>query len=144
MELVPTPEEVTGLGTAIAAAGLPAGIFLEPRNLSVRMLHQIPARWAFSGPKLALSATAAAGEYFTFQIGLWANQRNLTDLTVKFGDLVTTGRAKPIPASAFNAFNLGGVDNLGHNFTKVYSILKNDVGTMVDFLLCVNEVEWAM
>lgn len=102
-------------------------LFPEDRTLSVRMTDDIPERWAKAGPKGVVKGEAARGEYFTFQIGVWAARGPIADLEVRFSDLVQAtarieeGAPAPrtlIPASAITCFNTGGTGWDGAPFAK--------------------------
>ena len=122
MELVATPEERAAL-LAARAAGSSGGarVFLEPRTNAVRMDDQLPASWARGGERTALRLSASAGEFLTFQVGVYG-VANLSRFQLRYGELrpieargdAAAGAAvraeAAVPASAFTCFNLGGMD----------------------------------
>ena len=88
-----TPMEriATGAEAKALLAAHPGALYLlfpEDRKLSVRMTGDLPYRWISAGPRGAFQGEAARGEYFTFQIGVWAAREPITDLDVRFSDLV--------------------------------------------------------
>ncbi|HMA55091.1 MAG TPA: glycoside hydrolase domain-containing protein, partial [Acidobacteriota bacterium] len=90
-----TPMEIVARSAerqALLAAhpGAPYLLFPEDRSLSIRMADALPYRWISKGPQGAFRGEAARGEYFTFQIGVWAARGPIADLEVKFSDLVRT------------------------------------------------------
>ncbi len=102
-------------------------LFPEDRALSVRMADDLPFGWAVDGPSGAFRSKAARGEYFAFQIGLWAAREPIADVELRFSDLVQTvpqiedGSPAPrtlIAASAMTCFNKGGVNWDGTSFKK--------------------------
>ena len=106
-------------------------LFPEDRSLSIRMTDDIPERWAASGPRGTLRGQAARGEYFTYQIGLWAARQAVTDLDVRFTDLVRSedatgnGDGAPvttIPAKDMTCINEGGVDWDGSPLVKAVPV----------------------
>ena len=79
---------------------------------------------------------AARGEYFTFQIGVWAAREPITDLEVRFSDLVQSlpriedgSPAAPtlIPAKSLTCFNKGGVDWDGSPIKKTLPVERGKV-----------------
>ena len=106
-------------------------LFPEDRALSIRMADDLPHRWAVDGPNGALRGEAARGEYFAFQIGLWAAREPIADVELRFSDLVQAlpriedGSPAPrtlIAASALTCFNKGGVNWDGTSFGKTVPV----------------------
>ena len=126
------PMELTATATELASlrksAARPFQVFLEPRFNAVRMFDRVPASWA-KGEAHALSLTAVAGEYLTFQIGLWASDGPITGVTLDFSPLMAAGGAPAIPAADFMCFNLGGSDPHGQRFKKNYTVARDKVGS---------------
>jgi len=111
--------------------GAPYLVFPEDRRLSIRMTDDLPYRWAAEGPGGTIHGEAARGEYFTFQIGVWATLYPFADLEVKFSDLVrseaktdgsTPGEPVVIPAKQITCFNKGGTGWDGSPFKKAVSV----------------------
>jgi hypothetical protein len=129
MELIATAGET---GKLLAAhPGSPYLLFPEDRALSIRMNDFLPARWAAAGPGGIVRGQAARGEYFTFQIGVWAARAPITDLDVRFSDLVRSaakigGGASPaqvlVTAKQMTCFNKGGVGWDGSAFSKALPV----------------------
>ena len=74
---------------------------------------------------------AARGEYFTFQIGVWAARGAITDLDVRFSDLVRTVTKTDdgtsvtqvlVPAKQMTCFSKGGNGWDGSPIKKVVSV----------------------
>ncbi len=129
MERIATAAETKALLDAHPGAAYL--LFPEDRSLSVRMTDDLPERWAAAGPAGAFAGRAARGEYFTFQIGVWAARRALADLEVRFSDLVradgpspdgATPAAAAIPARDLTCFNKGGVGWDGASFAKALPV----------------------
>jgi hypothetical protein len=137
MERIATAAEVDALLKAHPGAAYL--LFPEDRKLSVRMTDDLPSRWAVEGPSGLFRGEAARGEYFTFQVGLWAAREPVADLEVRFSDLV---QAVPrieddspaprtlIPASAMTCINKGGVDWDGSSFEKALPVERGRVQTL--------------
>jgi Glycoside hydrolase 123, N-terminal domain len=103
-------------------------VFPEDRRLSIRMTGDLPYHWAVDGPAGAVRGEAARGEYFTFQIGLWAARATIEDVEVKFTDLNVATEAEDfhlhpgvsfrIPRGEMTCFNKGGINWDGTAFIK--------------------------
>jgi len=125
MELIATAAETKALLEAHPRSAYL--LFPEDRALSIRMADDLPHRWAVDGPSGAFRGEAARGEYFAFQIGLWAAREPIADIELRFSDLVQAvpriedGSPAPrtlIAASAMTCFNKGGVNWDGTSFRK--------------------------
>jgi len=126
MERIATAAETRAL--LAAHPGAPYLVFPEDRSLSVRMANDLPARWAVDGPAGAVKGRAARGEYFTFQLGLWAARTDISDLDVRFSDLAPAANgAAPISAASMTCFNTGGVNWDGSPFEKPLPVGKGKV-----------------
>ncbi|MBX3257814.1 MAG: hypothetical protein KF862_27035 [Chitinophagaceae bacterium] len=60
---------------------------------------------------------AQPGEYFVYQVGLWAIKNDLNDVKLRFSDLKATD-GKIIASKQVSCFNSGGINYLGKPFTK--------------------------
>jgi hypothetical protein len=110
MELVASqPEEAALLNGHPSSAFF---VFPEDRAPSIRMTDALPAAWVLRGPERPIVATADQGEFYVFQLGLWAARRDLSDVEVAFTPLAGSGKAA-IPSGALACFNFGGVDAHG-------------------------------
>lgn len=102
-------------------------LFPEDRRHSIRMLEDLPYRWVKRGSTERFRGTAARGEFFVFQIGLWAARKAVPDVELRFGDLTrATGRGL-IPARALRCLNSGGVDWTGAAFRKPCPVREDHV-----------------
>lgn len=127
MEFTATKQELARLASRYAWAEY--YLFAEDRGRSVRMADAIPARWAARGPFEPFSGTAARGEFFTFQLGVFAHRKALDSISLEFTDLVprAVGGTGRIPASALTVFNLEGVDWSGQRFTRAVHVEQGKV-----------------
>ena len=95
--------------------------FLETRENALRMFDLPPALWVRSGEKLSMDAYAQVGEFFTFQVGVWAA-------------VSATGNLSVVPSSSFpfnvTCFNTNGVDERGQHFEKNFNVAQGNVGSM--------------
>ncbi|HOX20209.1 MAG TPA: DUF6067 family protein [Gemmatimonadales bacterium] len=89
-------------------------VFSEDRTHPIVMPADLPARWVSRTGPPTFSGTAFRGEFYAFQLGVWAARAPLADARVLFWPL--TGAGGEIPASAIRCFNQGGVDWQGRGF----------------------------
>ena len=129
MERIATAAEVRALLAAHPDAAYL--VFPEDRTLPIRMTDDLPEKWAAAGPAGVFRGRAARGEYFTYQLGLWAARRAIADLDVRFSDLVLAagadgnGGGAPltvIPAKDMACLNEGGVDWDGSPLAKAVPV----------------------
>ena len=111
-------------------------LFTEDRRYPIRMTTDLPYKWIEDNRHDSFERTADKGEYYTFQIGLWAARKDVNHLKLTYSALVNSQTGESIPASAFTCFNTGGVDVTGSVFEKDCSVPKGKVqalwvGTMV-------------
>ena len=116
-----TPMEVIATGDETAAlvrrsAGASFLLFPEDRGLPIRMPHDLPQRWLAAGAEQPFSGTAQRGEFYVFQVGLYA-VRDVVDLQVITSDFRGPDGAV-IPAHEVTAFNFGGRDWTGRPFSR--------------------------
>jgi len=116
MELIATKSEVASLLTDNPDADFL--VFPEDRDHAIRMTGDLPAGWARRAPGEPFRGTAARGEFYVFQLGIWAARTDLRSVRTTFTALTRQESGKAIPAGAFRGFNLGGVDWQGRNFTR--------------------------
>jgi hypothetical protein len=127
MEVVASAEE---LKTLLAAhPDRPYLLFPEDRKYPIRMTDELPLRWVRGGPSAAFAGEACRGEFYAWQIGLYASGQPLEEVAVEFSDLTpaegTDG--KTIPAAALRCFNVGGTDWLGRPLRKVVNVPRGKV-----------------
>ncbi|MDZ4863886.1 MAG: DUF6067 family protein [Gemmatimonadota bacterium] len=101
-------------GLLVRHPGAAMLLFPEDREHPIRMTQDLPHRWTLAGANTPIGATAVAGEYLSWQVGVYAAEP-LESLTVSYGTPQGDG-AGAIPAGAFTCFNLGGVDWEGRAF----------------------------
>ena len=70
MELVATARELESL--LAKNAGKPYLVFPEDRTRPIRMTDKVPLRWVRRGPTSTFAGEALRGEFYTFQLGLFA------------------------------------------------------------------------
>jgi len=127
MEVIATAEETKALLDRHATA--PYLVFPEDRLFPIKMTEDLPQRWIRAGANAPFRGRADRGEFFAFQIGLFAARTAVDALDVRFGDLRTAGGAV-IPAAALRCFNTGGKDWTGRAFKKPVAVPQGKVQTL--------------
>ncbi|WP_430973750.1 glycoside hydrolase domain-containing protein [Sunxiuqinia rutila] len=100
-------------------------VFPEDRKLPIRMLDEIPQRWIENGPASEFKGEAQRNEYYTFQLGVFAAQKDLTDLKVEFSALKNGDTT--LPSSKLTCFNTGGIGPYGEPFVKQLDVEQGNV-----------------
>ncbi len=95
-------------------------VFPEDRANAIKMPADLPLRWVRRGANGPLTGEAQRGEFYAFQLGLYAVRQTIEDVRVEFGDLA--GPSGRLPASAFRCFNLGGIDAAARPFTRTVRV----------------------
>ena len=130
MEVIATAKETAAIQADYKDH--PFLVFPEDREHSIRMRDDLPYRWVKRGPVVDFEGSAGKGEYFAYQLGVYALQ-SLDDVELRFSALkrvIPTGpeSVRPaagggiIPASASSCINTTGVDYQGHPFTKMVDV----------------------
>jgi hypothetical protein len=96
-------------------------LFPEDRRYPIRMEEAIPLRWVEAGPGKDLEGEACRGEFYAFQVGVYACRETLTDLEVTWTDL-RSPQGGVIPAAASRCLNLGGTDWQGQPFRRTVNV----------------------
>ena len=123
MEIVATPQEVKALQDSVPQ---PFYLFPETRENPIRMRRFLPKHWLERGLLTRLPMVAKKGEYYAFQIGLFAAQQPLDALAVQFEPLVANN-GKKLENVLFESINTGGIDLNGVPFSKSVSVEKGEV-----------------
>jgi hypothetical protein len=125
MEVIATAHEVEKLLERHSASDYL--LFPEDRRFPIRMTDDLPLKWIKSGPQEFLKAEAARGEFYSFQIGVFACRKEIADIQVRFSDLNHKKNLNTISSSSFQSFNTEGVNWDGREFDKVCSVGKKKV-----------------
>ncbi len=128
MEVIATAQEVQELLLRYPKASYI--LFPEDRFFSVRMADDLPLRWIRNGPFNVVEGTASLGEFYAYQIGVFACRAALSDVEVHFGELKNTQTGDIIPASVSKCISTAGIDWTGKPFAKVFSVEKGKVGVL--------------
>lgn len=125
MEIIATGAEKAGLLKAHPHESYL--LFTEDRRYPIRMTTDIPYKWVADGPHEAFEGTADKGEYYVFQVGVWAARAAIGKLHVDYSGLTNRATGEQIPASSFTCFNTEGVDVTGTVFEKNCSVAQDRV-----------------
>ncbi len=123
MEVIAAPEETERL--LAAHADKKFLLFPEERTYPIRMTADLPQKWIREGPKPAFAGEALLGEFYAFQIGLYASAADIQDIAVTFTSLRMGGNS--IPSTSFRCINTNGTNWDGAAFKKVVSVKKGRV-----------------
>jgi len=104
-------------------------LFTEDRKFPIRMMEHLPLKWIDEGPHYSFTGNAQPGEYYVFQIGVWAARKPLNNVKLTMADLVSSNGAR-IPAKELTCINLSGTDWLGRPMTKVFDVSAGAVRAM--------------
>ena len=102
-------------------------LFTEDRKFPIRMTSDIPYKWIADNRHDYFNGQADQGEYYVFQLGVWAARAGVENLHVDFSALTNKVTGEQIPASTFTCFNTGGTDVTGTLFEKKCSVEKGKV-----------------
>ena len=114
MDLLASKEETAAL---VAKTNTDAVLFAEDREHSIRWAKELPRRWLNNLPAhtSTFRGTAQPGEFYVFQIGVFAAKRDLNKVSVEFGPLLGT---KMFDDSNLRCISTGGIDHIGNSFVK--------------------------
>jgi hypothetical protein len=123
MEVIATTKETDALKTKYSTEAFL--VFPEDRDHSIRMRYDLPARWIARGPGTSFSGYPRRGEYYAYQLGIYAKQ-DLEDVRLSFSPLTTT-KGATLEAAASSCINTTGITYDGHPFTKTVHVSDGEV-----------------
>ena len=102
-------------------------LFVEDRSHSIRKSSGLPSRWLndLASHTQTFKGTAQPGEFYVFQIGVFAAKTAVGSLAVEFSDL--KGSGETLPAASLRCFNLGGTNFMGQSFHEPVSVAQGNV-----------------
>ncbi len=124
MEVIATEEETRNL-----LAHYPGRTYLtfpEERQFPIRMTEDLPLRWIERGPSTEFRGVAERGEFFAFQIGIYACRAAIPNLSVRYEDLISA-RGGKITRASMRCINLAGNDWAGRPVTMTFSVPQGTV-----------------
>jgi len=97
-------------------------VFPELRENPIKWFDSIPEEKVQEAlhPK-SFELSAGRGEFFVFQLGIWALNQDLKDMQIKFNDLIGAD-GKTVSAKKMTCFNNGGINFKGAPFSKTINI----------------------
>ncbi|MGO4294659.1 glycoside hydrolase domain-containing protein [Chitinophaga sp. RAB17] len=104
MEVIATAAEKQQLLLKHPGAGYM--VFPEDRQFPIKMTDDLPQRWVKKGPSQSFTGEADKGEYYAFQLGIYA-RHDMKEVQVTFTNL-TAPDGKTIPAAQLNCINTSG------------------------------------
>ncbi len=123
MEVIATQDEVKAM---LSKSGSSYMVFPEDRMHPIRMLHDLPQRWIKQGVQNSFSDQANRGENFAYQLGLYASQKDISNVVVEFSDLKSK-EGHVISKSVMSCLNTYGIGWDGIPFRKIVNVGKGDV-----------------
>ncbi len=124
MEVIATANEVSDL--IAKNSDKEYLLFPEDRKNSIKMTNDIPQKWVEDGVTNSFAGDALRGEYYTFQVGVFANKSDLKNVTVEFSDLKGSGENR-IAKDNLTCFNTEGTDWKGSHFNKELNVKEGTV-----------------
>ena len=102
-------------------------VFPESRENSIRILNGIPEVWTQRTyhEMRHFNAKARPGEYFVFQIGVYAARSDLKKLSIEYEDVTLGGEVNS--EMKLTCFNLEGTNHLGGYFSKTIDVKQGSV-----------------
>ncbi len=100
-------------------------VFPEERMNPIRMKAKLPYRWIKNGTQTSFNGQSAKGEYYAYQLGIYALQ-NLDNISVKFTDMKSKD-GLTISAKNISCINTNGIDYSGKPFEKNVSVAQKNV-----------------
>ena len=123
MEVIATAKETNALKAKYAAQ--PFIVFPEDRQYSIRMKHDLPYRWIQKGARTSFQGEAAKGEFYAYQLGVYA-LKELQNVQVVFSDLKNAA-GKTISAKQISCINTTGISYDAKPFTQNVNVAANTV-----------------
>ena len=114
MEVIATAKETDALKAKYKDQ--PFLVFPEDRGHPIRMRYDLPYRWIQSGPGSGMRGEAARGEYYAWQLGVYALQ-SLGNVQLQFSELRSAAGGK-IAAANSSCINTAGTGYDGRPLIK--------------------------
>ena len=127
MEIVAAEDEVQTL--LAAHPEQPFLLFPEDRRNPIRMPDSLPVCWVQREANGPFTGEACRGEFYAWQIGVFAARQPLEELAVEFSELrpAADPAGAPLSAAGATCFNLRGVDWLGRPLHKPVNVPQGQV-----------------
>lgn len=122
MEVIATKAEVAALNKSRK----PYLVFTEDRQHPIKMTHYLPQRWVKRSLTPTFSGSAARGENYSFQLGVYAATQDLKNVRVTFTDL-KDAKGHPIYGLGMRCLNTQGTAYDGTYLDKTVDVAKGDI-----------------
>jgi hypothetical protein len=122
MQVIATAAETQAL--VASRAGALFILFPEDRTRAIRMRNDLPASWTAPTAPRRVTGKAMRGEWYAFQVGVYASRQALDSIRATFTALRGPGT---IAATAFTCVNLDGIDWRGRPFTRNVTVARGEV-----------------
>ncbi len=100
-------------------------LFPEYRTNPTKMTKYLPRHWVSRELKNGISDDVKRGEFYVFQIAVYAATSDLKNLSLEYTDLHSGGNK--ISKGEFQCINIDGVDLTGNSFTKNVDVQKEKI-----------------
>ena len=121
MEVIATEEEVE---TYTKEDSQPYLLFPEYRDFPIKLVDFLPLRWIKKNRHVnGIEDSVDKGEYYSFQVGIYALSQNFGDVEVEFSALKGVDGGS-ISTDNMTCFNKGGINLNGDSFSKPVVIEK--------------------
>ena len=124
MEVIATADEMSRLKSLKSTQSYL--VFPEDRLHPIKMKHDLPKRWIDIGPHDVFGGDVMKGENFSFQLGLYAMNEALKNVTISFSDFQNTVDSK-IASTSFSCLNAGGTNWDGKSFKKIINVEAGEI-----------------
>lgn len=124
MEVIATEKETSELKLKYADRAFL--VFPEDRKYSIRMKNDLPKRWIEKAVQPIFSGKAARGEYYTYQLGVYALQ-DLEDVQIEFTGFKSSTGNIVIPVKNSSCINTHGATYDGKPFVQQVGVPKHTV-----------------
>ena len=105
-------------------------VFTEDRTLSIRMKNDLPLKWINDKPAKPVKVKVQKGEYITFQLGIYASEKDLSNVKAMFSDLKDKNNNIVVSSSELTCFNTEGRNWDNTLFTKSVDVKKGTIQAM--------------
>ncbi len=105
--------------------------FPDQREMALRDSRILPKRWAdmSSLRRGVLTVKTSPGEYFVYQLGLFAARADMKDVSVEFSPL-KNDEGQEISPRGMTCFNAGGVDVYGKPFHRAVNVVRGNLQSL--------------
>jgi hypothetical protein len=122
MEVIATKAEVA----ALSKTNKPYLVFTEDREHPIKMTHDLPQRWVKRSLVPKFTGSAAKGENYSYQLGVYAANQDLKNVKVSFSNL-KDNKGHEIYSQDMSCLNIRGTAYDGRHLENKVNLSKGDV-----------------